>query len=123
MGQSLSGQLYTERKRMDCYRHSRVFLAVACCVVYCLVDLRPLLIGSVFKLIFTLVLAYLLAFVVVRSASIWRLLITALPTLPLCFFPESRDRRWTERSQTTIVVANEPSLSTLFQRPPPLLSL
>jgi hypothetical protein len=107
---------------MDCYRHSRVFLAVACCVVYCVVDFRPLLIGSVFKLIFTLVLAYLLAFVVVRSASIWRFLIIALPTLPLFFFPQSRDRRWTERSQTTIVVPNEPSLSTLFQRPPPLLS-
>jgi hypothetical protein len=32
-------------------------------------------------------------------------------------------RRWVERSRTTIAGPNEPSLSPLFERPPPILSL
>jgi hypothetical protein len=60
---------------MGRYRHSHVFLNVAYCLVICCVaDFHPLVIGGFFKLVTSLVLACLLAFVVVHSANIWRLL-------------------------------------------------
>lgn len=109
---------------MGCYRQSQIFVSVACGVVICcLADLRLLLIGSFFKLLAFLLLAYLLAFVVVDSANIWRLLTASLSALATDFFPWFIARRWTARSQTTIAVPKEPSLSALFQRPPPLFSL
>jgi hypothetical protein len=109
---------------MCCYRQSQIFLSVACGVVICCVaDLRLFLIGSLFKVVAFLLLAYLLAFVVLDSANIWRLLIVSLSALATDFFPWFVARRWTARSQTTIAVPNEPSLSPLFQRPPPLFSL
>jgi hypothetical protein len=86
-------------------------------------DFRPLLIGGFFKLVASLVLACLLAFVVVHSAKIWKLLIACLHALPVSFFPFAVDPRWAARWQTTIAVPNEPSLPALFQRPPPILSL
>lgn len=108
---------------MGTYRHSQIFLSVAyCLLIFCVADLRPLLIGGFFKLVASLVLACLLTFIVVHPAKIWSLLITSLHPLPVCFFPWAIDGRW-ERSQTTIAVPNEPSLSVLFQRPPPILSL
>src|SRR5215469_1931669 len=83
-------------------------------------DLRPLLIGSLFKLVSSLVLACLLAFVVVHSANIWRKLLASVSALCIYFLQRSLDKGWRERSQTTITVPSEPSLSPLFQRPPPL---
>ncbi len=109
---------------MGRYRHSQILLNVAYCLLVCYVaDFRPLVIGGLFKLVASLVLACLLAFVVVHSANICRLLIACLHALPVCFFPLAVDRRWAERSQTTIAVPNGPRLSPLFQRPPPILSL
>jgi hypothetical protein len=108
---------------MGSYRHNQIFLYVAyCLLIFCVADLRPLLIGGFFKLMAFLVLACLLTFIVVHSANIWSLLIASLHALPVCVFPWAIDSRW-ERSQTTIAVPNEPSLSVLFQRPPPILSL
>lgn len=109
---------------MGRYRCSQIFLNVAYCLLICFVaDFRPLVIGGFCKLVASLVLACLLAFVVVHSANICRLLVACLHALPVCFFPLAVDRRWAERSQATVVVPNEPSLSPLFQRPPPILSL
>jgi hypothetical protein len=109
---------------MGRYRHSHVFLNVAYCLVICCVaDFHPLVIGGFFKLVTSLVLACLLAFVVVHSANIWRLLEASVRALPVCFFQLAFDRRWAERAQTTIAAPNKPSLSSLFQRPPPILSL
>jgi hypothetical protein len=109
------------KPRMGSYRHSQIVLSVAyCLLVFCMADFRPLLIGGFFKLVASLVLACLLAFVVVHSAKIWKLLIASLHALPVCFFPFAVDPRWAERWQTTVAVPNEPSLPALFQRPPPL---
>ena len=108
---------------MGSYRHSQVFLNVAyCLLIFCVADFRPLLIGGFFKLVTSLVLACLLTFIVVHSANIWNLLIASLHALPVCFTPWAIDRRW-QRAPTTIAVPNEPSLSAVFQRPPPILSL
>lgn len=109
---------------MGHYRHNQMFFTVACLVIVRYVaDLRLLLIGNFFKLVVSLLFAYLLAFVAVHSANICRLLVALLSGLTTDFFPWSVARRWTQRLQTTIAVSNEPSLSPLFQRPPPILSL
>jgi len=109
---------------MNRYCHSQIFLNVAYfLLIFCLADFRPLVVGGLFKLVASLVLACLLAFVVVHSANIRRLLIACLRALPVCFFPLAVDRRWAEQSRTTIAVPNGPSLSPLFQRPPPVFSL
>lgn len=100
-----------------------MFLSVAyCLLIFCVADFRPVLIGGFFKLVTSVVLACLLTFIVVHSANIWRLLIASLHAIPVCFAPWAIDRRW-QRAPTTIAVTNEPSLSALFQRPPPILSL
>lgn len=108
---------------MGLYRYIQAFFNAAYCLLALLVlDIRPLLIVGLFKLIAFLVLACLLAFVVVHSANICRFIIACLHTFPVSFFPLRVDRRWTERLQTAIAVPNEPSLSPLFQRPPPILA-
>ena len=107
---------------MGCYRHSQIFLNVAyCLLIFCVADFRPLLIGGFFKLVTSLVLACLLTFIVVHSANIWSLLVASLHALPICFTPWIINSRW-QRAPTTIAVPSEPSLSALFQRPPPVLS-
>jgi hypothetical protein len=109
---------------MGRYRYSQMlFNAAYYLLALFVLNPRPLLIVGLFKLTAFLVLACLLAFVVVHSANICRMVIACLHALPVCFFPLAVDRRWAERSQTTIAVPNEPSLSPLFQRPPPILSL
>jgi hypothetical protein len=109
---------------MGLYRHIQAFFNAAYCLFGLFVlDLRPLLIVGLFKLIAFVVLSCLLAFVVVHSANICRFVIASLRALPVSFFSLRVDRRWTERSQAAIGVPNEPSLSLLFQRPPPTLSL
>ena len=109
---------------MGRYRCSQIFLNVAYFFLFCFVaDFGPLVIGGFFKLVASLALACLLAFVVVQSANICRLLIACLHARPVCLLPLAADRRWTEPSQTKVAVPNEPSLSPLFQRPPPILSL
>jgi hypothetical protein len=104
-------------------RYHEIFLNVAyCLLVFCVADLRPLLIGGLFKLIASLLLACLLAFVVVHSANICRLVTACFQVFPINRFRLPVDRRWAGRSQSTAVIANEPSLSPLFQRPPPIFS-
>jgi hypothetical protein len=109
---------------MGQYRRGQIFWNAAYCVlVFCTVNFRPLLLGGVFKLMVSVALACLLAFVVVHSANIYRALAAGLHALPASYFPLTVDRRWAEEFQTTVMVPNEPSLSPLFQRPPPLFSL
>jgi hypothetical protein len=110
--------------RMGRYRRSQIFLSVAySLLIFCVADFRPLVIGGFFKLVTALVLAYLLAFVVVHSANICKLVAACLKALPISLFPVVVDRRWLEWPRSTIAVLNEPSLSPLFQRPPPIFSL
>jgi len=111
------------RKNMYRYRQSLILLKVAYgLLIFCLAERHPLLVGGFFKVVASLFVACLLAFIVVHSAHIWRLLIASLHAIPVRFFPRPVDLRW-ERSQTPIAVPNEPSLAALFQRPPPIFSL
>jgi len=101
----------------------QVFLNIAYCLFICLVTAsRPLLLGGLFKFIACVALACLLAFVVVHSANICKLVIACLHALPGSLFPAAVVRRWSDGLKTTIMVPGEPSLSPLFQRPPPFLA-
>lgn len=106
------------------YRCTLLVLNAACFYLLSLMaDVRPLVVVSLSKLVASLVLACLLAFVVVHSVNICRLLTTCLRPLPVCFFPltvESSIRRSTADDYLSFT---EPSLRPLFQRPPPVLSL
>lgn len=109
---------------MECYRYTRGFLTVAYCLLtLALAEYRLILIGGFFKLIASIVLAYLLAFVLVHCTNIFTMLATGLNLSRNPGFSLVVNRRWTGRSQTTIAVPDPPSLSPLFQRPPPLFSL
>jgi hypothetical protein len=109
---------------MGRYRRSQIFVNVAyCLLIFCVADFRPLVIGGFFKLVASLMLACLLAFVVVHSPNIRKLVAACLRALPISLLPVVVDRRWLERPRTTITVPHEPSLSPLFQRPPPIFSL
>jgi hypothetical protein len=109
---------------MSHYRFSQVFLSVAYyLLVSCMLNVRPLVMGGLFKLVASTVLACLLAFVVIHSPDICKLVADFLPSVAIPLFSLVVDRRWVDRSQTKNVVPNEPSLSLFFQRPPPSFSL
>jgi hypothetical protein len=90
-----------------------------CLATFCLFDSRPFLAASVVKLTIALVFACLLSFVALHSSTIGDLVIACLHALPKALFPFHIGRRWTRRSETTFAIIHEPSLSPLFQRPPP----
>jgi hypothetical protein len=105
-------------------RFSQIFLNVAYyLLISCVAEFRPLIIGGFFKVVASLVLGCLLVFVVVHSPDIYKLVTDCLRPLAIPLFSLVVDPRWADRSQTNIVVTNEPSLSHLFQRPPPIFSL
>jgi hypothetical protein len=69
-----------------------------------------------------LAFACLLTFVVVHSANVCQLVISRLYAFPASLFALAAARRWLKPLQSTIAVPKEPSLRSLFQRPPPLLA-
>lgn len=105
------------------YRCSLVLLN-ACSVLLCLVaGLRTPFVIGFFKLVASLVLACLLAFVVVHSVNICRLLIAYFRALPVGFFELAVESSIGRAIPENYRCFNEPSLRPLFQRPPPFLSL
>lgn len=112
------------RRRMARYRCSLMFLNAACLVLLGVVaNPRPLLVIGLFKLLAFLTLACLLAFVIVHSLDICRLLIACLQALQLGFFPLSVESSMGRAITDTHHGLNQPSLRLLFQRPPPLRAL
>ena len=108
---------------MGRYSRSQVFLNIAYCLLICWVaDFRPLLAGAFLKLVASVAFACLLAFVVVHSANVCKLVISCLQVLSEPLFSFAFDRRWSDGTQITILVPDQPSLSALFQRPPPFLA-
>ena len=92
-------------------------------VFFLLMEFRPVVIGGFFKLITSIVLAYLLAFLIVHRTKIFKILASSLQASRISGFPALVGQRRIGRSQTTITVPDAPSLSPLFQRPPPIFSL
>lgn len=109
---------------MDCYRYIRGLLTVACCfLILSVAEFRPIVIGGFLKLIASIVLAYLLAFALVHRTNIFKLLAAGLKMSPMSGFSLVVNRRRSGRPQKTIALPDAPSLSPLFQRPPPICSL
>ena len=109
---------------MASYRRILMFLNAACFVLLGSVGhLGPLVVIGFFKLVASLALACLLAFVVVHSVNICRLLIACLQALPVCFFRLAVESSIGRATTDSCRRFNEPSLRPLFQRPPPFLSL
>jgi hypothetical protein len=109
---------------MGRYRYIQLLLNVVYgLLVFCVADFRPLVVGGCVKLIASLVFACLLAFVIVHAPNICKLVAAYLQALPIALFPLLVDRRRVAHSQTDTAVPNEPNLSPLFQRPPPVFLL
>jgi hypothetical protein len=105
-------------------RYGQIFLNVAfCLLIFCVAEFRPVVIGGFFRLITSLVLAYLLAFVLVHPTNLFKILAASLPASRISGFPLVVDRRRVGRSQTTTTVPDAPSLSPVFQRPPPIFAV
>jgi Na+/H+-dicarboxylate symporter len=76
---------------MGRYRRGQILLNVAFCLfIYLVANFRPPLLGSFLKLVGSLALTCLLAFVVVHSANICRLVISQLLVLSESLFPLAR---------------------------------
>ena len=105
------------------YRETRGLLAVAhCLLILCVAEFRPILISGFFKLIASIALAYVLALVLVYRTNIFQILAAALNLSPAFGFSLVVTRHRTPRRKR-IKVPDAPSLSPLFQRPPPIFSL
>jgi len=108
---------------MERSSYTRGFLAVAhCLLILGVVEFRPIVIGGIFKLTTSMVFAYLLALVLVHRTNIFQILASGLKLSPVSGFSLAVKRDWA-RSQKTTTVPDAPSLSPLFQRPPPIFSL
>ena len=106
------------------YHYSLMFLNAACFVILrLLANFGPLVVIGFLKVVASLALACLLAFVVVHSVNIGRLLIACLQALLVCVSPLAVEASIGRQTTDSYLKFNEPSLRPLFQRPPPLLSL
>jgi hypothetical protein len=106
------------------YRYSLILLNVVCGALLGLsANLGPTLIIGFFKVIASLALACLLAFVVLHTPTIGRLLIVCFQALLVCFSPVAVEAPISRASTDPYHKFDEPSLRPLFQRPPPILSL
>jgi len=106
---------------MALHRRIRIsFTVTSCLLVLSVAKFPPLLAISLFKLLASLALAYLLAFVVVQRVNIYKLVGACLRTLSIPLCPLLVAWQWIRQSQTALEVPNKPSLSSLFQRPPPI---
>jgi hypothetical protein len=69
-----------------------------------------------------LLLAALLMFTIVQTASLYKTIGSCLRTLPLSWVAPFLQSRRARIPSVVLVVPDEPALSFLYQRPPPILS-
>ncbi len=107
------------------FRYSLVVANVVCGALLGLAaNFGPTVLIGFFRVAASLALACLLAFVVLHSVTIGRLLIARFKALLVCFFPLAVSTPVGRASEDTAYHQfGEPSLRPLFQRPPPVLSL
>jgi hypothetical protein len=92
---------------------------------WCLVGVpyyQALLVSGAAEMIWLLVLAFLLTFVVARSPAICRMVAESLRSLPLSWIAPTVDCRERWVGELMFVADSGPALSPLFQRPPPIFS-
>jgi hypothetical protein len=88
----------------------------------CVARFSNVLFGSFLKSIAFLTLAFLLLFVVGRSANLLKAITTCLLALPISFFALFTNPRWKRPSLFALLIPADPCLAPRYQRPPPLLS-
>jgi len=82
-------------------------------------DLRHVLNSGFPKLLAFLVFAFLLSFALGRAAQLWDALKLCCLGLSALSLAANTTSRWLERQASCRAFSNEPTLSPLFQRPPP----
>ena len=93
-----------------------------CLLLLCLPYYQALLFAGMSGMISVLLLTCLLLCVVTRSPEIYRTIVGCLEALPLSWAPPILDRAGLWVSVPSEVVAEVPSLSPSFRRPPPIFS-
>lgn len=109
--------------RMEQQRHREAVMDI---VLYalpvCLPFYQALLIGGIGRAMLLLLLAVLLMFLVSRSADFCRSIAAGLRELPFSWLAPAPRLGFRQLSFASLAVPNAPSLSPLFQRPPPIFS-
>lgn len=108
--------------RLHTYKHALIVLAHYLFLV-CAAQVGGVLLGGFLKGVAFLTFAFLLLFVVGRSASLWKAITTCFRVLPISFFALFMNPRWKRPSAFALVIPAEPCLAPRYQRPPPLLTL
>jgi hypothetical protein len=111
------------RHNMRVRTHKQVLIVLAHYLfLVCAAQVGGVFVGSFLKSVAFLAFAFLLLFVVGRSANLWKAITTCLRALPISFFALFTNPDWKRTSAFTLVVPAEPCLAPRYQRPPPLLS-
>ncbi|MFZ1083917.1 MAG: hypothetical protein WAN35_02995 [Terracidiphilus sp.] len=103
---------------------SRRFLAESCfyLLALCLPYYQSLFFAGICGSIYFLLMACLLVFVVIGSQAVFHVVTACLQALPLDWLPQATDRSFLYTFAPSRGGTSEPSLTPLFQRPPPLFS-
>ena len=96
------------------------FYLLAYCLANCLLSVA---IGELSKVLIILGVGGLLLFVVIHSSALRRIAVEVLRAIFLCVFALAIERGIPRIRRVDPDLAEEPSLSPLFQRPPPILLL
>ena len=103
------------------YTHSAAE-EVFCVLVLCLPCYQSLWFAGFTRAILALSLALLLMFLVVRATDFCRSMAVSLVASLSFWINPVRDRRFRTISLASLPIPSAPSLSPLFQRPPPIFS-
>jgi hypothetical protein len=96
------------------------FALLAYCLANCLLSIA---IGELSRVLIVLGVGALLLFVVIQSSALRRIAVEVLRAIFLCVFALAIKRSIPKIRRVDPDLAGEPSLSPLFQRPPPMLLL
>jgi hypothetical protein len=91
-------------------------------LVLCLPCYQALLFEGLGRTILVLLLACLFMFLVVRSADVCRLITACLIAFPSSWLAPVRKQELRSSRIASVAVPDAPSLTALFQRPPPIFS-
>jgi hypothetical protein len=104
------------------YIHAALYLTFHLLFVVSLPHCRSFLCSGLGRTIGTLLFATVLMFTIVRSADLYRTISTCLLALPLSWVAPVFDCGFASIPSFDLLVASEPALSPIAQRPPPIFS-
>jgi hypothetical protein len=110
------------RAQMDRHRRTVALSLASYLLFVCVPGFRTFIFGGLLRLLVLLVLAYLLMFVTMYSARVCSEIWACLQLVPAHRFVLSSKRHMITGWNGIILLRDEPFLSALFQRPPPIVS-